>query len=248
MRRLGDDRPHFGEPGGLPERAMLCCPLVTWFSAVGTGADQRINLTVGIELDAGILSVVDAGFALTRNDNLSGFTHQVNDFFPATNPAAWDDINLWVQGLGSNRAPTTLNAAKIAAGRTVFENANCTECHAGPKWTSSVVPYVPSQALNGSAPFALPDGGLPTTAPYLHDCEIYDLHDLFSTTYLKHLIAGNPAFFATGWDSTCAFPDAGISTAGDCVNVDDLVEFLNSIDGTTPIENPTDKFDICGRY
>jgi YVTN family beta-propeller protein len=61
-------------------------------------------------------------------------------------PLDWAQITAYMQGLRSPRAPSTLDAQKVAAGRTLFESANCQGCHGGDQWTMSHLFFSPSTA------------------------------------------------------------------------------------------------------
>jgi cytochrome c peroxidase len=283
-----------------------------------SATDAPIDLAAGRSLD---------GVNTTRNDNLSGSTKQVVATLSAPNHTEWDKLNRWVQaGVHTNHAPTALDPSAVTRGRTLFEANNCTFCHAGPKWTVSQVPYVPSQAANGSAAFALPDGGtaaptgfrtqafsagslmhpvntetlkvsvevfglpdggalkvgperigcvvrevgtfdvgglqelkadgtqgqggkgfnppsllgLATSAPYLHNGALTDLHHLFEDTYAKHHQTFSSLFLTNG--------GAGGTDPSELGQVDDLVQFLLSIDETTAPEPVPSNANICGQY
>ncbi len=116
-------------------------------SADPMGVETPLSLSAGISLDGG---------ALTRNDGLNGSSRAVSEQLSAVKD--WAPIERYVQQLRSNRAPSTLDAAAVQRGRDLFVTAGCTKCHAGPKWTSSHVPYVPSAEKNGSQ---VGDNGLP---------------------------------------------------------------------------------------
>jgi hypothetical protein len=69
-----------------------------------------------------------------------------------TNPAGlaapsvipqWEETTKYLQTIRSPRRPTNLDSAKVAAGKTLFAEANCQGCHGGPKWTISRVFYKP---------------------------------------------------------------------------------------------------------
>jgi DNA-binding beta-propeller fold protein YncE len=114
--------------------------------AITTGTpptDVPFNLTNGVSLDGGVNNV-------TRNDFLSGSTKAVVAAAAALKD--WDEVDDYVKTIKPYRAPTNLTDAN--AGRTVFVQANCARCHAGPKWTVSRLPYVPSPEKNGSLPGA----------------------------------------------------------------------------------------------
>ena len=103
---------------------------------------------------------------------LSGSADQAAD--PA-NPAAlaaasvldnWKDITAYVKTIRSPRAPSNLDAAKVAAGRQLFSvDGACQGCHGGDKWTISKRFYSPSatemSALKAKA--WTPPAGFPAT-------------------------------------------------------------------------------------
>ena len=62
----------------------------------------------------------------------------------------WDQIDAYIQTIRSPNARSA-PASRIAAGRTVFEDAGCNKCHAGPKWTVSRTFYAP-ETFDGAPP------------------------------------------------------------------------------------------------
>jgi YVTN family beta-propeller protein len=87
----------------------------------------------------------------------------------------WADVEVYVQGVRSPRAPANLDPALVAQGEEVFEAGGCAGCHGGAKWTLSKLFYTPSAATNaallttpydGAALVAagFPDALLPATA------------------------------------------------------------------------------------
>jgi hypothetical protein len=64
----------------------------------------------------------------------------------------WTDIREWMRALRSPRGPSNLDAAKVAAGRALFDDAvlgsSCQGCHSGAKWTISTRFYTPSGTTN----------------------------------------------------------------------------------------------------
>ncbi len=62
--------------------------------------------------------------------------------------ADWDHIEEYIASIRSPRAPTTLAAADVAAGRTLFESHNCAGCHGTSMWTISRVFYAPGEINN----------------------------------------------------------------------------------------------------
>jgi DNA-binding beta-propeller fold protein YncE len=69
----------------------------------------------------------------------------------------WAKIAAFLRTVRSPRKPTSLDAAKVERGRTVFRNANCQGCHGGGKWTVSTMFYEPDPAGNRNR--ALVNGG-----------------------------------------------------------------------------------------
>ncbi len=62
----------------------------------------------------------------------------------------WDLIDAYIQSVRSPRAKTA-EANQVALGRTIFEDAGCDKCHAGPKWTVSRNFYTPED-FSGDLP------------------------------------------------------------------------------------------------
>lgn len=57
----------------------------------------------------------------------------------------WSNIKAYVQSIRSPRKPANLDAAKVAAGKTLFVNdGSCIGCHGGDKWTISTRFYTPA--------------------------------------------------------------------------------------------------------
>jgi hypothetical protein len=105
-------------------------------------------------------------FAGLGQANLSGSATQAADPANPLGLAAapklndWGDIQKYMQSIRSPRAPSNLDAAKVQAGRDLFQyDAGCQGCHGGEKWTVSRRFYTPSTATNtalNTAPLAIP--------------------------------------------------------------------------------------------
>jgi YVTN family beta-propeller protein len=89
----------------------------------------------------------------------------------------WNEMRAWAATLRPPRAPTGLNAADVAAGRTLFQNNNCAGCHGGARWSNTARFYTPSVIINNrttgnllntswTRPANFPAAVLPATAPY----------------------------------------------------------------------------------
>jgi YVTN family beta-propeller protein len=72
----------------------------------------------------------------------------------------WGDIEKYMQSIRSPRAPSNLDAAKVSAGKELFQyQGSCQGCHGGEKWTVSSRFYTPSVATNialNTAPLVIP--------------------------------------------------------------------------------------------
>jgi hypothetical protein len=65
--------------------------------------------------------------------------------------STWADIEIYVQRVRSPRAPVSLAASAVAAGKALFEGSgagNCQGCHSGAKWTNSTLFYTPGATTN----------------------------------------------------------------------------------------------------
>jgi DNA-binding beta-propeller fold protein YncE len=83
---------------------------------------------------------------------LSGSAAQAGD---PTNPAGlatpgvrtdWQEITAYFKAIRSPSAPSNLDQYKVQQGKALFEQASCTGCHSGDKWTISKVFYQPNVA------------------------------------------------------------------------------------------------------
>ncbi len=169
-------------------------------------AGTPISLTSGIALDG----------LTTRNDNLSGSTVEVDRQLSAVHE--WAQVQLFIEQIRSNLAPTGSSASTVASGRAVFQSTGCTACHAGPKWTISHIPYEPLPATNGSA---VGDNGQPTqptglrtqarngpTSPLNHDTLKVDVERLTNPDGGSALAIGPERI-------TCVLRDVGTYDASD---------------------------------
>ena len=74
----------------------------------------------------------------------------------------WAQIKAYIQTVRPPRAPSNLDSAKVAAGKTLFVNDGaCNGCHGGDKWTISTRFYTPSADVNtalNATPWTAPAG------------------------------------------------------------------------------------------
>jgi DNA-binding beta-propeller fold protein YncE/cytochrome c553 len=92
----------------------------------------------------------------TPQAGLSGSTRSITAGTPGTAPVRstledWEQIDLYVRTIRPPRAPSTLVADDVTAGRTLFTN-NCAGCHGSPAgsnlWTIARRFYEPNEARN----------------------------------------------------------------------------------------------------
>lgn len=96
------------------------------------------------------------------NAGLDGSTRLLMPEFLASVRSAIDDwkvIDAYVRSVRAPRAPTSLDADEVAAGRALFEGAGCHGCHGGAGWTASRRWYTPGPTTNDPM-----TGSLRTTA------------------------------------------------------------------------------------
>jgi hypothetical protein len=81
---------------------------------------------------------------------------------PSPKIADWKELERYIQVIRSPRAPSNLDAHKVAAGRELFlYQGGCQGCHGGEKWTISQRFYTPSTAVGAAlltTKFPVPDG------------------------------------------------------------------------------------------
>ncbi|UJR85469.1 lactonase family protein [Sandaracinus amylolyticus] len=120
----------------------------------------------------------------------------------------WDRIDAYVRTIRAPHAPTSLNAADVAAGRALFEANNCAGCHGTSMWTISRVFYTPSEANNH------PVTGLLRSTTYTADAA-------FPATL-------NPATAGAGRTASLRFP------AGPTAGANDQIQCVLRSVGTFP--------------
>jgi hypothetical protein len=91
------------------------------------------------------------------------------DLDPAPQLKDWAEIDQYMQGIRSPRAPSNLDPDKVEAGRELFTyDGSCQGCHGGEKWTISQRFYQPSSEISAALlmtrleiPEGFPDALLP---------------------------------------------------------------------------------------
>ena len=134
--------------------------ILNWTAIFDEVADFELN-TRGVS--GGLGAIVDANAKRINiaaesppQQGLMGSTQDVADpmgsgAHPHSVIADWGDITAYVQRIRSPRKPTTLVAADVAAGKTLFSSVaqgNCVACHSGAKWTISRRFYQPGDGTN----------------------------------------------------------------------------------------------------
>jgi YVTN family beta-propeller protein len=126
---------------------------VVWQVGTPVGAGDRIIFDGA--------AVTAPQLATTKpNQNLNGSVISLMPKTPATPCAAtdtncdnsvlsdWNEVDQFVKFIRAPKKPTNLDAAKVAAGKTLFESNFCAGCHGGSQWTISNVFFNPSDANN----------------------------------------------------------------------------------------------------
>jgi cytochrome c peroxidase len=175
--------------------------------AITSATDAPLSLSAGITID-GVVS---------RSDNLSGSTKSLETELSFVHD--WAAIEQFIQGIRTNAGPAHLDAAAVGRGRAVFSLGACDRCHAGPKWTSSHVPYSPSPVKNGSM---VGDNGMPAAATGLRT-EALPMagstplnHDTLKVAYELSPNPDGGAALSVGPERiTCVLRDVGTYDAAD---------------------------------
>jgi DNA-binding beta-propeller fold protein YncE len=87
----------------------------------------------------------------TPQAGLSGSTRQLQPDGTVTPRSVlddWNDIEAYMKTIRSPRAPNSLNATDVAAGRNLFVNNGCAGCHGGSLWTISRRFFTPNETNN----------------------------------------------------------------------------------------------------
>jgi hypothetical protein len=188
---------------------------------------SRFDLAAPVRFDGGVLNP-------TRNDFLSGSTKQATAFRSVLKD--WDEINEFSKTIQANKAPTTLNATMVAAGRTHFIAGECASCHGGDKWTISRTPYEPNQDKTGMP--AQPADGV--VAPNGYRTEVRD--------------GGNPALPNGNvlTDTNKVAIEATLAADGGAINVGPeritcVLREVGTFDVQDPLERKADGSQAQGR-
>jgi DNA-binding beta-propeller fold protein YncE len=132
-----------------------------------SGGVGAVVWQVGSPVSAGDRIIFD-GAAVTApqlattnlNQNLNGSIISLMPKTPATPCAStdakcdnsflgdWNDVDQFVKFIRAPKKPTNLDAARVAAGKTLFENNFCAGCHGGSQWTISKVFFTPGEGNN----------------------------------------------------------------------------------------------------
>jgi hypothetical protein len=144
----------------------------------GVGAIVKATSAPPANGDRIDLAAVPVGGQTQNHAGLNGSAEDVAD---KSNPLGidtpssledWAEITEYMRTIRAPQAPSNLDPAQVAAGRDLFQGANCQGCHGGDKWTVSSLFYNPTVATTGALktatwtkPGNLPAAVLPSTDP-----------------------------------------------------------------------------------
>jgi len=110
--------------------------------------DEEADFELNIRVVSGGLGLIVGADGVTPDSNVANFAPLASsgrNQLKVHGVPAWDAIEAYVQN--SIRAPISPNRNStdpdLAAGRQLFVQAKCQNCHGGPQWTSSRVRYTP---------------------------------------------------------------------------------------------------------
>jgi mono/diheme cytochrome c family protein len=101
------------------------------FDGTAPAAEQQATATPQTGLNGSMISLM-AGGATTPNTVLPD----------------WNEIDAYVKAIRAPRAPASLVATDVAAGKTLFDANGCAGCHGTSQWTIAQVFYTPNEENN----------------------------------------------------------------------------------------------------
>jgi DNA-binding beta-propeller fold protein YncE/mono/diheme cytochrome c family protein len=122
--------------------------------AGGVGAIVSTNSAPPVNGDR-----IDPATADGNGSHGFGLNGSVTDLANPANPLGlaapsllsdWAEIEEYIKSIRAPKRPTNLDAAKVTAGKALFQQGNCQGCHGGALWTVAELFYTRSLATNGA--------------------------------------------------------------------------------------------------
>jgi uncharacterized protein (TIGR03437 family) len=219
--------------------------------------DEEEDFEGNIRNVSGGLGLIVLADGVTQDPNVAAFTPPSGgrNQLKVRGVNSWDAIKAYIKAIRAPISPASKTDPDIPAGRQLFIQSNCQNCHGGPQWTSSKIRYTPppdsSLVSNTQLITELRNVGTfdPTIANEVRATAAAPLGaDGFNPPTLLSLFAFPQTFFhngvATSLDAVLqnvAHRSAGTGTDNlqDPTKRAQLVKFLLSIDSSTQPVAPT---------
>jgi uncharacterized protein (TIGR03437 family) len=222
--------------------------------------DEEADFELNIRVVSGGLGLIVGADGVTQEPNVANFTPLASkgrNQLKVRGVPAWDAIEAFVQtGIRAPISPLRGSTdPDIAAGRQLFAQANCQNCHGGPQWTSSRVRFnpPPDASLISNTQLIAELRNVGTFNPQAFN-EVRQNGaaplgaDGFAPPSLLSLFAFPQTFFHNGSVNSLdavlqnvahrSAGTPGMDTLQDAAKRQQLVKFLLSIDSTTSPINP----------
>jgi YVTN family beta-propeller protein len=215
--------------------------------------DEEADFELNIRNVSGGLGLIVQDDGITPDPNVNAFDppNTGRNQVTVRGVGAWDALQAYIQfGIRAPISPRSQSEPDVIAGRSLFQQNNCQNCHGGPQWTSSRVRFTPppdpslivrTQLIDELRKVGTFD---PTARNEVRATAAAPLgDDGFAPASLLSLFAFSQTFFHNGQaDSLDAvlnnIPHRSAGTGVDLLtNPEDrrkLVQFLLSIDANTP--------------
>ncbi len=112
--------------------------------------DEQEDFELNIRVVSGGAGLIVQPDGVTPDPAVTNFTPLANggrNQLKVNGVGAWDAIKAYIQfGIRAPISPTPKTDSNVIAGRALFAQANCQECHGGSQWTTARVRFMPPPA------------------------------------------------------------------------------------------------------